>query len=385
MKVVHWAKFYPPEWGGVERVTADLAAGTAQAGIETTVVAFARDAELPREELQGGVRVIRNPMTFNPANQPISLRWIADCVRHSWNADAIVVHVPNLLVAIPLLIIALARLIGAGPRTRVLLWHSDILDKGALGMILHPLEHLVALLSTVIVATSPPYAAASPVLRRHSGKVAIVPLGIDPPPASATIPPVPKKLARRLDGRPFTLSIGRLVPYKGFDDLIRASSQINARAVCVIVGTGPEEQRLRALADEEGVADRIVFYGSSPADELDALFRNAAMYVLPSRRRSEAFGVVLIEALSYGLPIVACHIEGTGVPWVARDGDTAIVVAPDDPAALAGAIGVLLSDQESEARLGAAGKADFERRFTREAMVRAYNAMLLGGDAARPG
>lgn len=360
----------------MERVAADLSEGTAGAGFETTVVAFSRGSGMPFEEDKAGVRVIRAPMSAEFAKQPLSLRWIIECARQSWKADAIIIHAPNILAVIPLLLVALTGLLGIGPRVRLLFWHSDILDKGILGYLVRPLEHMMAMLSTVIVASSPPYFASSKMLKWHADKVEIVPLGIDIPGPARTPPLIPKRLEQQLRGRPFTLSVGRLVPYKGFDDLIRANAQIEEEIVSVIVGTGPEEDRLRALADEMGVSDRIVFYGSCEASDLALLFRTAVAFVLPSHRRSEAFGVVLLEALSHGLPIIACNIVGSGVPWVAKNGETSLLLPPRSPAALARAVSCMTKNRDMRAQFSAAGKADFSARFTKSKMTQSINLIL---------
>lgn len=389
MKIAHWAKFYPPEWGGMERVTRDLATGMAELGMRTIVIAFARDPALSGDGTVEGVRVVRAPLLANPANQPMSFRWVWGCIRHSWRSGAVIIHAPNLMALLPLAVLMLFRPFGIGPRRRLLVWHSDIVGKGWLGLLVRPAEELLARLSTVIVATSPPYAEASAVLRRHRRKVRIVPLGIDPPDLPPPellpeMPPLPERLAQRIAGRPLILSIGRLVPYKGFDTLIRAVASLEAEAVCVIVGTGPERQALEELARRMGVADRVLFAGSCSGAELAALFRHARLYAMSSSMRSEAFGVVLLEAMSHGLPIVACDIAGSGVPWVARQGENALIVPPGDAAALDDALSALLGDKALSARLGAAGKRGFAASFTKAAMVRGYLEALAPVSGAQP-
>lgn len=372
MRVAHLAKYYPPEWGGMERVTHDLAQGMAEAGIASHVIAFTRDPGMAGEVRESDrIRITRCPLLANPANQPLSPGWVWQALKGALAADAVVVHGPNLLALPVMALLALLRLFGRGPASRVLLWHSDIVDKGMLGTVVRPFELVMAALSDRIIATSPPYAAASPVLRRFAGRVTIVPLGIDPL-DPATLHEVPDDdLTRWIGARRLILSVGRLVPYKGFDVLIEAMAALRERAdcCCVIVGTGPERPALDAQIAAAGVADAVRIVGPLPAERLQAFYRQAFVYCMSSRLRSEAFGVVLLEAMSHGLPLVVTQIAGSGVPWVAGVPDDALGAPVEDSAALARALATLLDDSALAHRLGAASARRFADQFTKARMV----------------
>jgi glycosyltransferase involved in cell wall biosynthesis len=160
----------------------------------------------------------------------------------------------------------------------------------------------------------------------------------------------------------FLLAVGRLVPQKGFDVLLDAFAALTAvpdfRWDLVIAGDGTERRTLEVRARRLGVAERVRFAGRTNRSETVALFRDAALFALPSRL--EPFGIVNLEAMAAGTPVVATRVGG--VPEVVEDGVTGMLVAPDEPHALAGAIRRLHDDAGLRARLSEAGIARAQRR-----------------------
>ncbi len=374
MKIVHWAKYYPPEWGGMESVTRDLAVGAARAGHTVSVVAFTADG-VNRLEVLDGVTVTRSKQWKALASQPLSLDWLRTCVRLGRSADVVHIHLPNMLAAVALPLIS--------KRSRIILhWHSDVVGKGVLGKLLRPLEAYLARRADTIIATSVPYAAASPLLKRFSEKVIIIPLGIADPNKGGEIATLPSNISTFVAGRKLILSVGRLVPYKGFEYLIDAARDLPDDACIVIAGGGDLEPALRIKVEASGVSARLMIAGRIESATLAALFRNANLYVMPSIERSEAFGVVLLEAMAYGLPIVATQIEGSGVPWVNVHGETGLNVEPRDGAALADAIRLLTVDEALAARYGTAARARYLECFTDAAMISAVVEQYRSASAA---
>ncbi len=379
MKIVHWAKFYPPEWGGTELVNYEEATASAAQGDEVTVVAFTR-AEA-RVDVDEGVKVVRAKVTGGIDSQPLAWRWFTSAIREARDADVIHIHTPNLLAAPALLFVS--------RRTRVILqWHTDLVDKGLLGWLARPFEMYMAHRAQVLIATSAAYAQASPILRRGGSKTQVVPLGIPDPAEAPASPGLPAAVAEFLDGRPYALAVGRNVPYKGFEYLIEAAAHLKSPGAIVIVGTGPLESLYRQMIADRGLEDRVLLAGRVGTEDLNALFRGAALYAMSSVKRSEAFGIVTLEAMGHSLPVVATQIDGSGVAWVAGDGETGPIVPPRDPAALAQAIDGLLGDAAARAAFGKAARARYERLFTNDRMNGAVLALYraqepLAGPASR--
>ncbi|MDR7608740.1 MAG: glycosyltransferase [Armatimonadota bacterium] len=165
-----------------------------------------------------------------------------------------------------------------------------------------------------------------------------------------------------LDGQFVVLSVGRLVPRKAHDVVLRALARLvhtGEPVAAVLVGEGPQRARLETLARELGIADRVCFAGFVPDDVLVDYYAAADAFVLPSRRLTdrdgvEGFGIVFLEAGSAGLPVVGAATGG--IPEAVEHGRTGFLVPPDDPAALAGAIWRLVRDPDEARKMGAEGR-----------------------------
>ena len=173
------------------------------------------------------------------------------------------------------------------------------------------------------------------------------------------------------------LFVGRLRYYKGLDNLIRALPAIPARLL--VVGIGPMEEEWKALAADTGAGDKISWLGEVPDVDLPAFYHLADLFVLPASHPSEAFGLVQVEAMAAGLPVV-CTELGTGTSYVNRDGVTGLVVPPADPAALRDAVNRLIADPELRRSMGTAARARASE-FDLDGM--ADKVLALYGDVLR--
>ena len=203
-------------------------------------------------------------------------------------------------------------------------------------------------------------------------RVRVIYGGVEPAQFAAPITPdeqVQRKLAK--DSQPILLTVGRLVRRKGHSQVMAALPQIASEVgpvKYVIVGSGPEEQNLHRLAKEYGTEDCVEFLGEVDDRELPALYQTADVFVMPSRdlygQPIEGLGLVYLEANLCGLPVVAGNTGGVSDAVV--DGETGLLVNPEDPAAIASAVIRLLSDRDLAAQLAAAGRARVIEEFTWE-------------------
>jgi len=190
-------------------------------------------------------------------------------------------------------------------------------------------------------------------------RIAVATPAVHPP--SGAGDPTDLSARLRLGAGPILLSVGRLVPRKGQDTLIRALPAIRRRDAAVqlvIVGQGPDRSRLEELARAEGVLDCVRFAGFLDPHDLEAAYRLADLFVLPCREESggdtEGFGLVFVEAGARGLPVIGgCS---AGVVEAVEDGRTGTLVEPGDAAALSNAVLALLADPQRAAVLGEAGR-----------------------------
>ncbi len=210
---------------------------------------------------------------------------------------------------------------------------------------------------------------------RRLPPVADFPLGTDP------VRFAPERaddaMRRRLGvgNAPYLLTVARLVPHKGQDVALRALARLAPvfpDLRYVIVGEGPDEARLRTLADSLGVAPRVVFAGALRDDLLPAVHAGAALYVGLSRLlppiNVEGFGISFVEAAASGVPSVAG--DSGGVRSAVLDGETGLVVPPEDDAGAAAAIQRVLGDAALRARLAHGARAAALHRFTWDRVVR---------------
>lgn len=360
--IVHFGKYYAPETGGIESVTFSLASGAAALGHNVTVVCFGK-GYTKNQEIIRGVRVIRASIMALVASQPLGVGYALQCLSTAKNADIVHLHAPNMLSSLCSLFVS--------KKTGLLVhWHSDIINKGLLGRMFRPLESALLRRADCIIVTSQMYADSSATLAPFRNKICVVPIGVPDGMRNGSPSQLPDFLAEQIRGRNIILSVGRLVPYKGYSVLIEAAKHLFAGAVVVIVGDGQLKQKLQLAIKIAGVTDRIVLAGRLNQPDLHALFRHAALFCLPSTSRAEAFGVVLLEAMSYGLPIIATDIRGSGVPWVNQHGTSGYNVPVSDPVAIADACNQILASDELRSRLSRGARQRFLTEFEEDVSVK---------------
>jgi rhamnosyl/mannosyltransferase len=361
-RLLEVTKAFYPVIGGIEKTVYDLAV-LASDEFDVTVLAVSEDRSAKRESY-GAFEVVKVPKLAKVFSAPLSLGYpskFAELVRQT---DVTHLHSPYPLAELSLWLHPV--------RTKVAVtYHFDIVRQKAVEPFYAPLLHATLRRADRIIATNPNSRATSPFLRRYDEKVTVIPsCGVEP--ESYRLTPEQRSAAERLRGRharPLVLFVGRLVYYKGAEYLVRAMSDVNADLV--IVGSGRLEPSLKALAREVGAEARIQFLPHIPRDELFQLFHACDLFVLPSVAKSEGFGLVLLEAMACGKPLVTTEL-GTGTSWINQNGETGFVVPPRDAGALAEAIRRLVSDEPLRRTMGQAAYERVCRVFTRKAFGESY-------------
>lgn len=353
MRVLHAYKVFPPDVvGGITEVIAYIAEGMAPRHESSVLVARSRGWS--RRYTFGTIPVEALCSFGTLLSTPIAPSFPFVLAKRSRKVDLVALHQP-----FPLNDIGVS--LGL-PRETALVahWHGEIVRQRSLAGLVAPFIRRTLARAQRIVVSHPALVNASPFLAAHAEKCAVVPFGIDVP-YWTELDSAQRRRAEELRSRypRLVIATGRLVPYKGFDVLIEALRDADATAI--IVGEGPLRHDLLRLAQQRGVADRLILAGMLSRDDLKVHLHAARLYAFPSVGAAEAFGIVQLEAMAVGLPIVNTNLP-TGVPHVARHGSEALTVPPSDPAALAAAIAQLLDDRALAQRLGAAGR----RRVTTE-------------------
>jgi len=357
MRILHLAKYYWPRSGGMERVVQGLAEGAASLGHQVQVVAV---ETIGRAGTTGRQRssVTRAFSLAALGTQEIAPGYIAAAWKR---ADIIHVHHPHPLADV-------ACLLRAGRTPVVVTQHAD-----SRRSIYLPATRLVLRRAAAVVVPSRAHLALSTELAGHEGKVEVIPFGIDQRRWEVVPPPPP-------GAPPRAIFIGRLVSYKGLDVLLKALERVPDLRLD-IVGSGPEGPRLRTLAQALAVTDRVRWYGEYPDEDLPRRMADADFLVLPSVTVEEMFGLVVLEAMAAGRPVLT-----TAVPSAVREvnvpGVTGLEVPLRDVAALAQALETLCRDPERRRRMGEAGQRRVAERFTQAAMAEKHVGLyerILGG------
>jgi rhamnosyl/mannosyltransferase len=235
-------------------------------------------------------------------------------------------------------------------------------------MLYEPLQHWLLQRADAVVATSPPYAESSTVLRPWRHKVEVIPIGISDH-RSTACSILAAEIRQRYRGRRIVFALGRMTHYKGFDVLIEAAAALADDCVVLIGGDGDLLDYYRHAVARRSLAGKVHLLGHVLDHELASHFQACDVFCMPSTVRAEAYGVVMVEAMMMGKPIVATDIAGSGVPWVNLHGQTGFNVPAGQVAPLAQALTQLLDDTATRDRMGAAAAQRYLRKFNAEQMT----------------
>lgn len=252
----------------------------------------------------------------------------------------------------------------------VMTYISDLVRQKLLGKLYQPLMQYMLNQMKFVVVNAPSYVDSSPILSQPKvrKKIHVIPLGIDENSYPNTLD---VSIFSRLKvdlGEPFFLFIGVLRYYKGLPFLIEAAKRLKVKVV--IAGTGPEEQNLKNLVNAAGLTNVVLAGQVSDAQKI-ALIHQCVALVLPSHLRSEAYGMVLVEAAMCSKAMISCEL-GTGTSFVNQHQVTGLVVKPGDPEGLFSAMSLLLADPAMTQAFGLEARKRYEQHFSGPAMGSAY-------------
>lgn len=369
MKILHVGKFYPVR-GGVEKVMFDIATGISEHNGVVCDILCASTDRVGRIINCGNTKVICTPTLFSLFATMISPGMISALRKMCGNYELIHIHHPDPMAALALWF---SRYEGKV----VLHWHSDILKQKVALKFYSPLQKWLINRADVIVGTTPKYLQCSPFLQNPSLKKECIPIGIDT--LKWDVGGV-ERLKKMYPDKKIVFSLGRLVSYKGFEYLIGAATYLPDEYMVLIGGSGPLKQRLSDLILKNKVGDKVKLLGRIPDEELPQYYAACGVYVLSSIWKTEAFGIVQIEAMSCGKPVVATQIDGSGVDWVNEDGVSGLNVPTENSKAIADAILYLTSNEERYKRFSIGAKQRYETFFRKDLMIKKcldlYTALL---------
>ncbi|RLE96431.1 MAG: glycosyltransferase family 1 protein [Thermoprotei archaeon] len=376
MRVVLASQWFPPDVGGVSSHVRDLAYTLVRRGHEVLV--------LTRRGRRYGDLRVEGLSRVECASIPLSMAGRGRIASLLTLFKPDLVHVHHAFTPIPLAAAAAAAALGY---PTVLTNHSSYLDgwdlaRIALGKAALPVRAVLSKVDEVI-AVSRSAARFIAAFLPPGRQVRVIPNGVD---AERFKPCGPAPLRDSISADFVILFVGRLVYRKGLTVLLKALSLLkDLDLTLVVVGEGPLRPSAEALARRLAIEDRVMFLGSINEWELPGVYRSADVVAVPSLY-GEAFGIVALEAMATGRPVVASRVGG--LSELVIGGETGVLVPPGDPEALAEALRALYEDEELRAQMGRRGRARILELYDWRVVIRhleeVYEAARERLSVARP-
>jgi glycosyltransferase involved in cell wall biosynthesis len=357
-RVLHIGKFFPPDRGGMETFLSDLVQAQRDLGIESHALVHGQPLSNDPPWLR------RVPVQLRLIYTPIALGFWSALRRaiREIRPQVLHLHMPNVSAFWAL------TLISAHKIPWVVHWHSDVVvsqERLALRVaytFYRPFEQAILERAESIIATSLPYLYASEPLCRWQNKCVVVPLGI-----KTDVPAYSNGKLPWLPGRLKLLSVGRLAYYKGFETLIRAVSA-SPRLQLIIAGQGESMASLQSLVKintPAGARSTVQLLGEVSEDLKHQLLASCDAFCLASIERTEAFGVVLLEAMAHAKPCIVSNLPGSGMSWVvSSSGSGMFELPPGDAVAWREALEQMSTQAENLRQWGLEGRRALHERFS---------------------
>jgi len=348
MKVLHLGKLCPPNEGGIELFSYDLLEYLNKAGINAELLCF---GDITKKDFYKGFVYYSCKMNIKISSAPLSYDFVRTFIKIQKDFNIIHVHSPNPLAEMLSLL---------SNKKTIIHWHSDIVRQKLSYFFYKPIQQKVLKKADKIICTSPQYLNTSKQLENVREKAVVIPSGLNPERLlNSTEDNKYKEFLEKTKGKKIVLSIGRLVEYKGFKYLVEAGKYLNNDIVIVIIGAGVLYDHLKERIKNLNLKNKVILFGR--VNNITNYLKACDIFVLPSISRNEAFGLVLVEALFFGKPIITTNVEGSGMNYVNQHNIAGLVVPPRDPKALADAINKILSDENLYNYFSENAKKRFEK------------------------
>jgi glycosyltransferase involved in cell wall biosynthesis len=371
-KILHISNYYVPHIGGTEITCQYLAEGSKER-YDVKVICFS-ESQKDKVETINGITVYKAGVSVNIARQSLSLSYyrILREIIVTWKPDLIHFHYPNPFVT--------ALLLPLLPKqTKLYLhWHLDVTTQKKIYPFIKPLERRLLKRANMIVTTSPDYKESSKPLQDFIHKVKILPSAIDISKFNLNDDDIHAidKIRKRYDERKIVFYAGRHVLHKGVHLLLDAATYLENDCTIYIAGNGTITKDIK----QQCGLKNVIFLDRLDNDELKHYYYAADIFAFPSYTRSEAFGLVLAEAMYCKTAAVTFTIKGSGVNWVCLNGVTGIEVENSNIREYAKAIDELLSDDFLRNRYAENGRVRVINEFTIEKeiciLMSHYNSLL---------
>jgi glycosyltransferase involved in cell wall biosynthesis len=349
---VHQISKYGPIFkGGIETEAENIKHVLLEQGYFVNMLYFSSKSDTPKVTQSSNLveRVCRTQ--FKIFNQPVSMQYIVEILKIK-TRDIVHLHLPNYVAMIACCLLP--------ADTKIIVhWHSDVIDHRMLRLLLYPAEKILLKRANKILCTSQEYADHSSSLKDYLNKVEILPI------ASECVAKINNRSIRYNEDLKI-LNVGRLVKYKNQRFLVEVIKLLPTRYKLEIVGSGKLKNNILDKIDSAGLSARIKISSGLTKKQLHKKYLDSDVFALSSNSRAEAYGVVLVEALSFSLPIVSLKIMGSGVSFVNKDGFSGLHSAIDCPLGMAVKIMRVTKDDKSYRDFSTNAMDHYSSHFTPE-------------------
>lgn len=367
MKILQITKRYNPYVGGIEQVTEDIASSFENA--EQRIICFNHEKGTKREKVNG-VEVVRVNCPVIIASQPIAIGYkkvLKEEIK-DFKPDIVIFHYPN-----PFASHFLLKYLKKKTFKLITYYHADIVKQKFLKIFFNRQTNKLLSSSEIVVATSPNYIGDSEFLSKYKNKCVVIPNCVNTDRLKGVNEKLVNQIKEKYKNKCLCFAVGRHVPYKGMEYLIRASKYLDERFQIVIGGSGPLTNKLKELAKGD---NKVEFVGRIEPELLKSYFQTCDIFCFPSITKNEAFGIALAEAMYYGKPSITFTIPGSGVNYVNIKNETGLEVENSNYEEYAKAIIKLYENKELREKYGTNAKARVEKLFTLNSFKENINSLV---------
>lgn len=360
-RILHIGKYYYPFVGGVEKVERDYVNSISRYNHDQVVICFHHDSKKDSIEEIDGIKIIRCGCQVKISSQSISKTYAKNLktVLRDFKPNVVIFHYPN-----PFAGRYLRKYLNTNTSLWIY-WHYDITKQKILKLFFEKQSRWLADRANKIIVTSPNIIQGSRYLPDISNKCFIIPACINEDRLNQSINEDTynqiRKIRDKYRDKIICFAVGRHVPYKGFEYLIKASELLDDRFAIIIAGEGELTENLHRVAESN---KRIHFVGKIDDSSLIAYFKACDIYCFPSITKNEAFGLSLAEAMYFNKPAVTFTIEGSGVNYVSINNETGLECENGNVQEYANCLNQLANDKELRERLGKNGHKRVDMMFT---------------------
>lgn len=358
IQVLQVNKLYSPYTGGIEHIVQQIAEGLKER-INIKVL-VCNEKGKAKKEIINGVPVYRSASFGRWGNLPIPKHFVRDFKKLAKRADIVHVHMPFPFAD-------LACLLSHYKGNLVISYHSDIVRQKKMMFFYRPIMKQFLKRADIILVATKGHIENSSYLKQFQDKCAVIPFGLEKNLENYAEKAIQNK-KRTEEKKIQFLFVGRLVYYKGCDILLKAFAKLPETANLTIVGEGVLKKELIALSEQFKIEKRVEFLGELPEQKLWKLFEQCDVFVLPSVAKTEAFGIVQIEAMAFGKPVINTRLN-SGVPYVSIDKVTGLTVEPNHIEELAKAMNWMIEHKKERLQMGENARRRVEEEYTSKKML----------------